>query len=85
MFNGYLLAQVMNSTAPVAGRKKVRALPRHAAAAHAHAAHVMGKHASDGDEGEMEIERGHGHGHGHGLVHRQEVERDLRRVFRREF
>lgn len=26
--NGYLIAQVMNSTAPVAGRKKVRALPR---------------------------------------------------------
>ena len=26
--NGYLIAQVMNSTAPVAGRRKVRALPR---------------------------------------------------------
>jgi len=26
--NGYLIAQVMNSTAPVAGRKKVRALPK---------------------------------------------------------
>ncbi|KEF58398.1 uncharacterized protein A1O9_06324, partial [Exophiala aquamarina CBS 119918] len=26
--NGYLIAQLMNSTAPVAGRKKVRALPR---------------------------------------------------------
>lgn len=26
--NGYLIAEVMNSTAPVAGRRKVRALPR---------------------------------------------------------
>lgn len=26
--NGYLIAQVMNSTAPVAGRRKVRALPK---------------------------------------------------------
>ncbi|EXJ77263.1 hypothetical protein A1O3_10421 [Capronia epimyces CBS 606.96] len=26
--NGYLIAQVMNSSAPVAGRKKVRALPK---------------------------------------------------------
>ena len=48
--NGYLIAQVMNSTAPVAGRRKVRALTRKK---HTHGS----KHVGSGSGGGLDLRR----------------------------
>lgn len=56
--NGYLIAQVMNSSAPVAGRKKVRALPKP-------------KNGVMRDLAEMEnVDSGYGKGHDHNKKHK---------------
>jgi hypothetical protein len=54
--NGYLIAQVMNSTAPVAGRRKVRALPRKKLDASSKRAAVAGEKGAK-DKSKRRLER----------------------------
>ena len=64
--NGYLIAQVMNSTAPVEGKRRVRARVR----VKTREEKALSKERdSIGLREEVAGRHGHGHGHGHGDQH----------------